>query len=167
MKNVKLRVWAQNAEVMVYQKDFNEWIDGGMMEVFFDSGELTAWYQMQQNYGEELSLDNPPLYSTDDMVKKMQFTGLFDKNGREIWEGDIVKEPGKQIPRDDFEHYGKESSLVAVSYDDRIGTYQFGGLTASNYFDFKMFTDRPNYFDFEVVGNIYENKNLVQGRMKS
>ena len=63
----------------------------------------------------------------------MQYTGLKDKLCREIYEGDIVK-------------YGDK--LLEVSYD--FGGFQFGRYSAYLVFD-----------ETEIIGNIYENPELL------
>lgn len=85
-------------------------------------------------------IDTSLSFRSFDNVKLMQFTGLKDKNGKEIYEGDKI---GVKIGAIDFilkiefEH-GK---FMAVGDDD---------LTA---FDLFTITDKC-----EVIGNIYENK---------
>lgn len=74
----------------------------------------------------------------------MQFTGLHDKNGKEIYEGDIL------------EHNGKVQKVVF--YNTNKGAYYCQFNTGGG------FVDNIMYFiqrDCEVIGNIYENPELL------
>lgn len=86
-----------------------------------------------------------------DDVKLMQFTGLKDENGREIYEGDIVRYECC------FESYVEE-----VIYDDKhcnFGTIDKDEKTFS--FDALISDFDVDYF--EVVGNKYENLEFLVG----
>jgi uncharacterized phage protein (TIGR01671 family) len=72
----------------------------------------------------------------------MQYTGLKDKNGREIYDGDIVQ--------DDHDEY-----LWIVRFDDR-GC--FVAHVPGEECDWVLLDD----FDFNVIGNIYENPELLE-----
>jgi len=74
--------------------------------------------------------------------KLMQFTGLLDKNGKEIYEGDIMK-------------WIRRSALASVYWDNELARWRYDIGHESYDFDLECANTE------EVIGNIYENKNLI------
>ena len=82
----------------------------------------------------------PPVPTDLEDIELMQFTGLHDKNGKEIWEGDIL---GNGVDRS-----------WPVEFNDAAFTW---GIIPLRQIDFK--SDRCG---LEVLGNIYENPELLK-----
>jgi uncharacterized phage protein (TIGR01671 family) len=88
-------------------------------------------------------------------IELMQFTGLKDKNGKEIYEGDIFKWYSRKCEsKERWENiaevkFQKGSFVCEV---DRRLTYDCAYLCARE-FEF-----------FEIIGNIYENPELIGGK---
>lgn len=80
-----------------------------------------------------------------------QFTGLLDKNGKEIYEGDVVKSE-ENLDKDCI--YGDETTYVKYS----VVEFSKGCFTC-NEDDFYFLSMNPSWF--EIVGNIFENSNLL------
>jgi len=75
----------------------------------------------------------------------MQFTDLQDKNGKEIYEGDVVKAADEDSPHIkkwvvDFE----SGRFVATNSRDTIGLHYWADI------------------QIEIIGNIYENPELLK-----
>lgn len=88
----------------------------------------------------------------DDEAHLMQYTGLKDKNGLEIYEGDIVK-----------------MHIVVLSPDDKVGRVEY---TPEYGYSLLMHGRRARQNDwandeganYEVIGNIFENPELLEAQ---
>lgn len=83
-------------------------------------------------------------------VELMQSTGLKDKNGVEIFEGDIIKTKTETLQSVEYVRASvtKDWSETVAAFKCRQG---------DEYFYFDLATD-------EVIGNIYENPELLEAR---
>jgi len=83
----------------------------------------------------------------------MQYTGLKDRNGREIYEGDIVKARDVKVNGQDkfyiCEVKWMPTGWYAMSYKDLVGAEHYLNL---------------NILETEVIGNIYENPELLEAK---
>jgi uncharacterized phage protein (TIGR01671 family) len=146
LREIKFRAWVVNPrrriigvyeakQIMIY--DFIKWSKG---ELFTPN-----------DVGNQL-------FENADDLKIMQFTGLKDKNEKEIYEGDIVKFSNIEYSTGVYgasegvaEIVYKNNAFILLGYDmncDNLDANIFGYL---------------NNNDMEVIGNIYENPELIKG----
>jgi len=91
-----------------------------------------------------------------------QFTGLLDKNGKKIFEGDIV------CKRDLTFNLRYEGVVVYNSaigcfriHSESKGTTMWMGFEASDVYEDRQCTV-PVKYDYEVIGNIHDNPELIK-----
>ena len=118
MRDIKFRAWDHVNNVMLHA-NFGEVLDIGE--------EWTAW---------DLPIESPT--NTGMPFEVMEFTGLTDKNGVEIYEGDIVS--------------GRDSDAEVKL---------FHGCWMAFYGEHKYFNVHFHLVELEVIGNIYQPNNIT------
>lgn len=89
-------------------------------------------------------------FETHEHLEFLQYTGLKDKNGKEIYECDILKVPDLyETPENTSTTYHYEQVIFA--------NYGFGTDSAMFYEDGDYISE-----ECEIVGNIYQNPDLVK-----
>ncbi|WP_426288225.1 YopX family protein [Enterococcus durans] len=122
-----------------------------------------AWYTpfkgktigQEMKYGQAGRLITHAEMAPDKYVL-MQSTGLKDKNGVEIFEGDIVL----VSVQNGFDYLDNKVCIVKNSID-------YSGLvcaTVDEDLEYRIFnTELFEEYTYEVIGNIYENSELLEG----
>ncbi|HGR4486099.1 TPA: YopX family protein, partial [Streptococcus pneumoniae] len=131
----KFRVWVKIGKRMVFSDD--------ILAIDYENKEIVT----QQVYFENGLPDDRDIYCYDfDEIELMQSTGLKDKNGKEVFIGDIVK--------------CTRGCLHEVYLEKEYGGTFIGGMPAVY---LKGFGDGYAWTEYEeIIGNIYENPELLE-----
>jgi uncharacterized phage protein (TIGR01671 family) len=115
-----------------------EWVFGDLLQ--YESGEAAIFSTKLSHYGCEAT----EIYKRDNVIPETigQYTGLTDKNGKEIYEGDIIKTFTNGSP-----------FIGEVYYED---AQWFG---AQDYLGYAI-----EFGKAEIIGNQYENPELLEGQ---
>lgn len=133
MNNLKFRAWDKKLKLLgdVSYIDFNS------KKIIYHNGFVNYYVNFED-------------------VEIMQSTGLKDKNGKEIFEGDIINcgYLFNGSPFDELDEYEEEKGVVK---------FVNCGFNIKFKNDTNLFIDiMESCEDIEVIGNIYENKELLE-----
>ena len=116
----------------------------------FTNDQLIIWNgNVYANDNSELNVNNLKGWSIDEKYL-MQSTGLKDKNGKEIFEGDIVKYKA-----------GCNTFTEEVAYDKNFAGFGVRDANANIIFTFGELAEDIDLHSLEVVGNIWEDPELL------
>lgn len=144
-REIKFRVW---------NSEDKTWDNPAILEVWDESGKLEPY-----SYIKTGKLN--PLYQPVENYIIQQWTGLLDKSGKEIYEGDIITFTKRGITHGPDAEDVKNAE-VWYSFEDC--SFVFGKYKSADYTWWYSMVD--DLRDFEVVGNIFENHNLLDNTIK-
>ena len=127
MRAIKFRAWHKPSHKM------------SSPDLISPSGDCWNW---SENYTGEMD------YVTHE-YELMQFTGLLDKNGKEIYESDVVSQ---------YDWVGKENYSTIQWNQARCGFYL--------YKNDEPHLELADYRSIVVIGNLYENPEYCKGIAK-
>lgn len=146
--------------------------DSAKKEMFKDTFAITESGQVV--VVEQESVASSPDYVFVERLVIMQSTGLKDKNGKEIFEGDILKF------NDEWNEYCHEGyvdgSVEGVNYVEVVkgeACFEFGKTRYPESSLFIYMEDehlsfaelvKDKDFEFEIIGNIYKNPELLEDK---
>ncbi len=129
MREIKFRAWSLERNSMIYP-DNNGWYDGV--------------FRHENGHLQTVQLAT---VVKDKRLVALQYTGLKDKNGREIYEGDVVK--GHYYAYGKARRFIGEVKFIGVAFKV-VGVKQYRGMHQE--------LDRL----YATIGNIYENPELLE-----
>lgn len=141
--------------------DNGEWVDGYLYEhepalvgIAYENyvPEPSKWFIARTGFA-DWNMPRPVEFVEIDTSTVGQYTGLNDKNGKRIWEGDIVRYAERRLG-------GEYVSVVhPVTFDE-------GGFCAHHYFLNNWLRNglggNTKLEDIEVIGNIHDNQELLE-----
>jgi len=139
MREIKFRAWIKKAKKMV-----------PVTEILFDFNKKNI-FRCTPKFG----FDD----AEDSYAVLMQFTGLLDKNGKEICEGDIVEWVTWN------EYFSKDGEPMEPFRRKMIVVFRNGAFQMKEKLPIPL---TPNYWDIfydgdiEIIGNVYENPELLE-----
>ena len=162
MRKLKFRAWDIENEIMIYS---DKLYDDYFFE--FSDGKLKA-YVIEKDSG---TVDESPSLKSRELENVTEYTGLTDKNGKEIYEGDIVKQRSEGT----FINYGADEETFDVDkiYTGEIVIIASKGVCMRNpkYIDMIVDTTKEHksnqyinvvQYRCEIIGNIYEDSHLLK-----
>ena len=134
MRKIKFRAWSKHDKQMMYR---------GVYDI--------NWYATEYNDENGCHCLRPIKSDDRHSLELMQYTGLKDKNGKEIYEKDIINDT-------------KFDEKAEILFKD--GGFGFKLIPEKEHYDFIAFSGHSYLKQiletFEIIGNIHENPELYE-----
>ncbi len=129
-REIKFRAWDSVHNRMIYSDKhlgYMPFDDNCFCNYDFNISKKGAYCFAYDDYNDEI------INETD--LPIMMWTGLKDKNGKDVYEGDLLKS------------YYEKSGII--KWNDELGAFQVKGIPSQT---------MKRCHEMEVIGNIYENE---------
>lgn len=109
-----------------------------------------------------------------DTTPWMQFTELLDRDGKEIWEGDVLCIPDVYTETVDVGigsvpvAQTPENHLAEVIFEDgcfKVNIRERGEMFWKAHYNFELLKEEVDWKKITVVGNVWENPELIEKKV--
>ncbi|WP_206671800.1 MULTISPECIES: YopX family protein [Pseudomonadati] len=148
----KFRAWGRNGN---YPGNPSE-----KFEMFYDVSVVTTYKDNEQHVIADFGMYNESEYNGTEIIDYtlMQSTGLFDKNGKEIFEGDIVRYTWDMLSDQNATEKGKKVRISKVFWSDWRASWAVGRKFCNS----DLFRYARNGNTVEIIGDVYQNPELLE-----
>lgn len=130
-----------------------------------------VWKNKYYDYYNERWADNVGINNIFSSIQEsgyivQQFTGFIDINGKEVYEGDLVNIVNRGVTHGPDAEYLKNCE---VHWSEENGCWEFGKFHSPGigyWGGYTLVGDRLDIDTLEVVGNIFQNKDLIRNKME-
>jgi uncharacterized phage protein (TIGR01671 family) len=136
MREIKFRAWNKTTQTLEVVE-----------EITYNKGKI-----------DQINTDKDRILFPDKECELMQFTGLKDKNGKEIYEGDVVR---FEVENQDMWAGGTRGE---IAYEETEACFVIMNAGKSYVTIGHGYDAYPR--SLEVIGNIYENPDLLKQEVK-
>jgi len=154
MREIKFRAWISSENIFSWDK--KKYPSGAMFTGFSFSDIYSGHDEANVTCGDGKIISEPKW----DKIILMQYTGLKDKNGKEIYEGDIlvlhhstILSSNDPCPDRRIVMWDEDASRLCAAYID-------GNVNTSGYTFCKNNASRF----FEIIGNVHETPELIDAK---
>lgn len=130
--------------------DEGKWVYGDLLQFYLNGEPVKSNFSIlpfEVEKIDEHAYENQPVSICYDTIG--QFTGMYDKNGYEIYDGDIIKITNSNEAK--HVAYSDKEAAFGIQYSD------------GDFFAFAFDISGISEDCYEVIGNIHDNPELLKG----
>ena len=127
-----------NREILLRARIKGKWVYGDLLE--YPAGEFQIWTKIRENGGHNYVVDEPETIG--------QFTGLFDLNGKRIFDGDVIAVDAMI------------DGAIVKNHKKMLVRWDYGFL----YMLENTFKSNGEKIQVEILGNIHDTPELLEAK---
>jgi uncharacterized phage protein (TIGR01671 family) len=152
-REIKFRVWSDELKSFLF---------GKIEDIFLWEGDGGYGFFIMRQDNHTSRLCRGTNLTKEEVEKKQQFTGFIDKNGKDVYEGDLVNVIQRGVTHGPEAEYLKNCE---IHFDVETGAWEIGNFHSPGlgyWGGYSFCGDRLDKDTLKVVGNIFETPDLAK-----